>query len=344
MTAHRHPTRAPHLGSSSRGGHRPRHERGYALLSILLAVGVAAAFASVYGRHVVVDGRANLSSDQLQEAREACHSSLAVMRQSLVAGSTPPSGAATGLDAVVGVQQGGSGHQILEAVAVSPDGFGARRVAEMALDPAADSAPSGSGKLPTLSSATVSDLLTDGNLQRTDYHGSVSITGETLEGLLVVHDGAMLVLSDVIVNGTIVSADSLDVDGNLGRFNSGTAPAVLLDGNVRLEAGDELPGSAIVMPDGIVLTTGTDARLQIHGDVVAHVAILGQPGALGGNVSAVAPYLHPGLDRLGAERKPGSWSDGLDLGGSQEPRFVAFPTPSSSLSELGPILDYWSTH
>ncbi len=340
-------------GSRATRGHRitlgrritrgRRVTRGFTLIAVLVTVSLMASLVAVYSRHVVVEQRSNMSSPALLGSREACHSGLQCARQALVSGvdvfgDVPSAGGS----AHISVSSLIGGTQSIEVSAVDADGFGARRVAELALRPQAASQPSGPSSLPTLDPLTVDTLIASGALDLHHYSTSQRLSGVELSGLMIVHNGVDLELDDVVLHGAIVSADVIS-KADLGDFNALAAPRVLVDGNLRIDAHDEFPGVAILLPDGIVASGDSEARVQIHGDVIAHDLALLQAGALGGNVSAVNLQLADPdlLDRLGEDRKAPDWSGELALGATAEPATLAVIPPATALQDLLPIVTYW---
>jgi hypothetical protein len=327
-----------------RSGCRTDGSKGFALVAVLLAVAFMAGLVATYGRHVVVAGRSGMASPALLASREACHSGLTVTRQALVAGEgVVPSSIPTGDGlATVTVAMTPGGNHSVSVRSLGGDGLGARRTAEIALQPRPDSAPAGPASLPTLSAATVDALLADGSLALYEITTSQRIEDAELTGLLVVHAGVELQLADVVLHGAVISASVL-LQVTPQEFDSVQAPRLLLDGDFRVDPPSALPGLAILMPDGVVGSGSVPARIQIHGDVVAHDVSLAHEGVLAGHVLAVTSALADIalLDRVGLERRPVEWSPALDLGGAGEPAFLAIVPASTSAGALSAIIDYW---
>lgn len=334
---------SPHvLRPRSRG--RRTGATGFTLLAVLIAVAVMAGLVATYGRHVVVVGRSGMSSPQLLAAREAAHSGLAFARQAAVSGEALASGSIPVGDGEVAlsVETTAGGNQRVSAESLAGDGLGARRVAEIGLQPTAATFPAGPASLPTLNEATLDALLADESLVWHAITTSQRIGGVELSGVLVIHPGVELLLDDVVLTGAVLSASVLDGDAP-GDFDAGSAPRLVVDGNLRIDAGSGLPGLAILMPDGAVESGDADARIQIHGDVVAHDLSLLHAGVIDGHVLGVDVSLADAamLDRMGADRKSPEWSSALQLGGAAEPVFLAMVPASLSLASLSPIINYW---
>ncbi len=317
---------------------------GFTLIAVLLAVGVMAGLVTAWGRHVVVSNRGGMASPQLLASREACHSGLTLARQSLLSGEdTVPSSIPAG-DCLAGITvvETAGGHQQLAIESVGEDGLGARRKAELASQPVAVTEPTSPSSLPTMKATTVEELLADSSLVKHHYTSSTTLQGAEMAGLLVVHEGVLLQLSDVVLHGAVISSSVLEQE-EYDAFDPDEAPHLLVAGNVRIDPPYALPGLAILMPDGKVSSAVVDARIQIHGDVVAHDVSLLHSGVLSGHVSGVdvdlaSPSL---LDRMGFDRKPPAWSPALQLGVASEPVFLAIVPPSSTLGALAPIMNYW---
>jgi hypothetical protein len=317
---------------------------GFTLIAVLLAVGVMAGLVTAYGRHVVVSGRGSMASPQLLASREACHSGLTLARQAILSGeeavpATIPAG--DGL-AGISVVETESGHQQLSIESLGEDGLGARRTAQLGAQSVPASDPADPASLPTLSAPTVAGLLANPLLPKHHITESTTLQGVELSGLLVVHAGVQLNLSDVVLHGTLMSSSVLE-QVSYGAYDLNYAPRVVLTGNVRIDPPDELPGLAVLMPDGRMTSAAVDARMQIHGDVIAHSVSLLHEGVLSGHVMGVEVSLADAelLDRVGFERKQPAWSPALNLGVSSEPLFLAIVPPSSDLGSLAPIMDYW---
>ncbi len=202
--------------------------------------------------------------------------------------------------------------------------------------------PSGPGSLPTLSASKVQAVLYDGTLPRYQITASQRIEHAEITGLLVISPGVELQLADVVLHGAVMSASVLD-QAVYGNYDAATAPRLLVDGNLRIDPPSALPGLAILMPEGSVNSGAAGARIQIHGDVVAHSVSLLQKGALSGHVLGMQVTLANStlLDRLGFDRKPPEWSPALNLGGASEAVFLATVPAAASPGSLTPITDYW---
>lgn len=326
--------------------HHARPEAaGYILLTVLIAVGVITGLVAAYGRHVIVQGRGGMASMPLLESREACFSGVRFARQSLVSGAafgtqTIPAGMNSATYTVTPLPLGNTS---LFVQSVGEDGLGARRLLEVGAKPTPDSVPVSPASLPTLDAVTVAGLVADSSLPVKHFTSSQTLQGVELSGLMVVHPDVDLVLDDVVLQGAFVSSKVLD-QSEWGGYDSNIAPRLLIDGNLRIDPHASLPGVAVLMPDGAISSVGSTARVQIHGDVVAHDVQLSHSGVLAGNVSAVQSTLASPdqLDRLGLNREGIDWSSELQLGGVHEPVFLAAVPPATDSIPLGGIVDFWS--
>lgn len=137
----------------------------------------------------------------------------------------------------------------------------------------------------------------------TRFSGRTLLQGAELLGLVVLEEGTVLYLDDVILRGTIVSG---------GVTEGGKAPCVVVDGPLNITSGKALPGTAIYLPGGEVRTAeGCTPPVQIDGDLIAHALDLDARGAIHGQVAAVgelklgAGIGQPGLRRARMLRSPG---------------------------------------
>ena len=337
MRTHAHRPRGP----------RPARPAGFTLITVLVLLCIMAGLVAAYGRHVIISGRGGMSSPALAAARETCRSGLTLARQTILSGdgtvpATVPAG--DGLAGIT-VTTVADGHEQFSIQSMSQDGLGAKRTAELALQPVASSSPAGTSDLPTLSGTTVSALLANPAVHLHHITSATTLQSADLTDLYVVHPGVQLQLSDVVLKGAVISSAVL-AGAPYGNYNAGQAPRLLIAGNVRIDPASWLPGLTILMPDGIVSTAAADARIQIHGDVVAHDISLLMPGAFEGHAAGVSVALaDPSLlDRLGFDRKPPDWSSSLDLGLASEPVFLATVPPSTSTASLAAIIGYWQLH
>jgi len=115
---------------------------------------------------------------------------------------------------------------------------------------------------------------------------------QVLEGVFVVEAGAAVVLRDVTLRGVIVAESQLD--------GGGAGPSwLMLQGNVRLEPGDVLPGLAVMLPRGSVIADEQDSALQITGDIVAQrVEIAGRAALFGKILSDQRPRLSGAVEQF----------------------------------------------
>lgn len=124
------------------------------------------------------------------------------------------------------------------------------------------------------------------------------LEGEVLEGVYVIEAGAAVVLRDVTLRGTIVAESQLE--------GGAAGPSwLMLQGNVRLEPGDVLPGLAVMLPRGSVIADEPESALQIQGDVVAQrVELAGRAALFGRLLTDQTPVLSSKVEQFDAPPTP----------------------------------------
>ena len=232
--------------------------------------------------------------------------------------------------------------QVLRVDLLEGETARSHRLAEARLEPLPLLAP---GRLPTLTPEVARRLLTDERVPRVHVRGRALRQATTLTGVVVLEPGAVLYLDDVVVHGCLVSAaalreaavadglglaelDALGDPSSDGRSDRGP-PVVQVDGTLRIEPHEALPGLGVWMPDG-VLRTGPEqvGVLQLAGDVVARELVLEAPGALLGRVATLgAALLDDGLARPDPRRGLAPWAPALELDVAWVARSVAFLPP-----------------
>jgi hypothetical protein len=320
-----------------------RSEAGFTLIAAMVLAGVVSMLVATYSRHVIVDSWSSMAAEASISAREECFSNLDYARWAVEIGqpvstSLMNDGAATSI--VVSDLSGD--HKSILVQTVRQDGRDATRLAEASLLPAPLMAPATADDLPRIPMDVVTALLSDPTVAKTYISGETSLSNVDLNGLVILQDDSELRLDNVVVHGCIVSATTMSAD-SFGIFGGSDAPTLVLDGNVRIDGSDALPDLAVLMPDGRIMTGSNPGRLQIHGDVIAYTMDLDLPGALGGNCLAVGQMdIDPGIELLGAHRKPRDWSSQLELGGAWNAEFIAVVPNVPTLGEVDPIVNYWS--
>jgi hypothetical protein len=332
----RSPTRSP----------RTAGDQGYILVALLLLVGAMASIGATFSRHVVVRAHTTSLNTSFLEAQEIADSQVEFVIQSDRAG-IPVIGSkileavrseAAHHDTTLAVATLANDRMRIGLQALPTDGMGVTRLIEVEriaapknLDP---------DTLPRLAATSLAALAADLTIPRTIYTSSATVSNTILEGLVIIQTGVALTLDNVIIRGAILSEGSLQTDP-LGDFEPLAAPQLIVGGNVRILAGDDLPGLAILMPDGIISTTNADARVQIVGDTVAHDITLGCPGSLRGRLANVgAPVLHVDIEQIGAGRSALPWSPALDSHGAFDTVSIAFVPRSLTVDDLTALTDH----
>jgi hypothetical protein len=319
---------------------------GFALIGVLIIVGLVATLSATYAHHVIAGAKSNLASPSQMQAQETCRSSLELARQAMLTGATVQSSVvdSKGATTTLSVTQTAADTRSISVLTSHPDGSGASTQVSAVMVPDPSDTPSGPDALPHLSGATISALLADSSVPRLHYTADTVVSGADLAGLLVVHDGVTLTLSDVVLAGAIVSEAAV-TGGAIGAFDILSAPELVIAGNLRIDGLDALPSVAILMPDGALSTTSFDGTVQLVGDVIAHSVSLNMGGTLSGHVQAVmSSSLSSELDLIGSERKPLAWSTDLEFGDVWDASSLAVLPATSSIASLSAITDYWSNH
>ena len=323
-----------------------RDESGFTLLAVVLLVSVISTISVSYMRHIAMDNQANPVARTAVDSREVVHSGLQFAHQSMIVGDDLTAtkvdlGAA--ISPVLTVSDVTADVVRCDVRATDDHGFGKTVLVESSRMPMALSNYSHPDELPRLKPATVTDLIADTSIPKTNFAaGDTHIADTELNGLLVLADSATLYLDNVVVNGAIVSATALSHDP-FTAFDSTTAPRVVFEGNTRIQAPDFLSGVAVVLPDGVVTHTTDELSVHVEGDIVAHTCELDRPGAQRGNIATVDPLvIADAFLRPGHGRAPQRWSDELDMSGTSETEFMAFLPRYQAPADVPAVTDYWT--
>jgi hypothetical protein len=319
-------------------------QAGFTFVAVLVITSLIATLAATYAHHVTASQHTSLASAQLLEARDASISAAEYARLALLNGQTVQSSLSSsdGSSTVLTVTSPSETERNILVETSHPSGLGATRLVQATFVPDPSSSPTGPNSLPTLSQATIDALIANTDVPKTFISSNTALSDVDLQGLYIVDDGVVLQLSNVVLNGAILSEDAYAGLG-FGRFDSLQAPTIQIDGNVRIDSASYLPGVAILMPDGVLTTGYLDGRVQIEGDIVAHGIAIDRPGSVQGHIQSVNnPSLDPGLDRIWSERKPTTWSADLQFGNTWDPSSVAIVPSSPTSAEIAAIRDYWT--
>ncbi len=314
------------------------------MVAVLVISGLVATLAATYAHHQIAGQRTSLASPSLIEGREAANSGAEYARQALLTGQAVQGSYVSegGSTTTLTVSEPSVSQRDILVQSTMPNGEGAVKLIQATFTPDPTSTPSGPDDLPYLPKATIDSLLADSSVPKTWYAADTILSDVDLEGLHVVEAGVELRLSNVVLEGAIVSASSLD-DSAFGIFESASAPTLLIDGNLRIDSADYLPGVVILMPDGIVGTGWNSGTVQMHGDIVAHSVTIDSTGSVNGHIQSVTvPQLDTDLDQVWADRKPQAWTSGLAYGNTWDPSSVAVQPSYVSVGQLGSIINYWS--
>jgi hypothetical protein len=306
--------------------------------------GLMATLAATYAHHVIAGQRTSLASPSLIESREAAHSAAEYARHALLTGQPVVSSlvSASGATTTLSVSQPSSLQHDILVQSTNAAGDGSVKLVQATFTPDPTSSPSEPDDLPHLPEATIDDLLADSSVPKTWYAADAVVSDADLTGLHIIEDGVQLTLSNVALQGAVLSASALD-DASFGSFDALTAPTLVIDGNVRIDSSDDLPGIAILMPDGIVGSGWSTGAVQLHGDIVAHSVTIDSAGSVNGHIQSVSdPILDLELDQIWADRKPQAWTSDLAYGDSWDPSSVAVVPSYVTVGQLSGIINYWS--
>jgi hypothetical protein len=349
------------MTSANRSNHRcpPRDQAGFTIVAVLILVGLMAALATTYSRHVIVYAQASEVSEATLEARELIDSQIEFIIQSQRVGMAVESSRV--LDAITGGWVGHGEHLEADETAMtvgsmaasgsttedrssvltsvmSPNGMGATHLIETGRVPILIATHPDT--LPVIADDVRIDVMNDSSVPKIYYTSSTLVQDTELTGLIIVSPAAVLTLDNVIVRGAIVSEGAAD-GSELGDYSAFLAPQLVIQGNARILSDSFLGDLAVLMPDGSITTSGATARLQIEGDVIAHTAQLDCPGAVVGNIATVdALVVGSDMQRVGFGREPQDWSAVLDHHDAWETEFVAFLPRNVTLTDLAAITDF----
>jgi hypothetical protein len=350
-----------HMTSSSRPSRRPvqRDQAGFTIVAILIIIGMMAALAATYSRHVIVYALASEVSDASLEARELIDSQLEFVLQSQRVGVEVVSGKVVEamVDGWVGagehvmagrtsmsmqsMKTAGSAHDDRSSMLVHvefPNGMGATHLIETARAPALIATHP--DNLPIIENELRIELMNDSSIPKTYFSSNTLVQDTELTGLVIVNSGVVLTLDNVIVRGAVLSGGAAG-GGTLGDFSEFLAPQLVIQGNARIISESFLGGLAVLMPEGSITANGSDARLQVQGDVLAYTVSLDCPGAVIGNVASVdAAVMHTDMQRVGHGREPQDWSPVLDHHDAWNTEFVAFLPRTVTVDDLSAITSY----
>lgn len=324
-------------------GYPRRPEAGFAVVAVLLLVGLIATFSATYMRHTLMQGSTNPTTRSATQSREAVMSGLQFAQQAMLVGKeiTSTTIAVDGKAATLTLADLGDNRARCDVTSVNSYGLGSSLVAEVARVPSGLPQYNHPDQLPRIPQEKVDEIMNDSTIPKHWYGGSQHIRDTELQGVVIVENAAGLWLDNVVIEGVIVSEDAL-VDDPFGDFSWSDVPCAITEGNLTIHPGSFLPGVSVVMPDGVFTTMGgNDYSIQIEGDAIAHTLEFNRPGSLRGNVAHVATLVtHSSLERPGHGRGFTPWAEGLDMRGVWDNEFLAFVPRYTSVSELDKITGF----
>lgn len=280
---------------------RGRHEAGYVLLAALLLTTLVASLVMTYSRHALLSIDSSSVNIASQLAQDAADTGFAWAKQSLKADAAATTRLDLGDGRSVAVNVGSAAGS-LRSIDVDATTEGTSQSLQATFEVYSITGD----RLPELTAAAKTAV--NAATPMIVISGSGSYSSTELTGMIVLRAGATLTLTDVILDGSIVSQAALT--GGAGGVT------INLRGGVQIQPGAALPGCAIVAPDATISGDGSE-RVEIHGAIVASSLALPGTGALHGEVAcATAPALGAGIDQPGAGRAPRAWPSSLATGSS----------------------------
>ncbi len=319
---------------------RPRAQAGFAIVAILLVVGVMTAIALTYIRHITVRDQQSIVGKSATEAREAAHSGVQYAQQMLSVGKSELTKTLANGDGLATVQISdlSENHGRIQVQALDDYGMGSTVLAEVARVPVPQTTHP--DNLPRISAGKVTELLEDPTIPKYYYSGMTWIRDQDIYGIVVVRNTSAVLFDNVTIHGCVVSEKVLTEDP-FGDFDMSTVPCALPDGNLRITPADFLPGVAVVMPDGVFTEYHEPSSVQIEGDIVAYKLSLDTIGAIRGNIATVEPLdLSGQIERPGANRGYQRWGKGLDMHGVWSTEYMAFVPRHDTVGSLPEITNF----
>ncbi|HEX5010504.1 MAG TPA: hypothetical protein VFY71_08880 [Planctomycetota bacterium] len=303
---------------------RRARESGQVLLGVLLLAVLVSTVCLGYARHVVIAASNAEAAVAVQQAEGAADSGLVWAKQSLLAAGDRTVRLNVGSNAQVAVNVVDNG-STLRTLTIQSSASGVTQAMEGSLETYATVAD----ELPQLTSSARNAIVTHPAV--VDVVGSQSFSATTLTGIIYLHNGAHLTLTDCIVAGTIVSQPAL-----AGRWSPADCTTISLGGSIVIESDPALAGCSIVAPDAAVIGDGSEA-LQIRGCIVCDSLSLTGWGALHGQIASTSvPTLNRSIDLPGSGREPRAWPAALATGSERIGR-VSFPRPVATPAQQAAI-------
>jgi hypothetical protein len=305
-----------------------RPARGYVLITVLLLAGLIVATTAGYARHTTVDWRQSTASLWVHETREAAQSGVAFARQVLSSGQGLGTSSLTsgGRTITVSIADAGGDKRAIHVEAMT-SGLGATIQADARVYGFTQDT------LPTLGTAAVRAVQTDA--AAVACSGTMTLADRVITGTLRLATGCNLTLRDVVLHGSIVSEAALRGP----PYRDGDSTTLTMENGVRIEPTSVLPGCAILMPDGAIISVAS-SEVELHGAVVGRTLSLAGTGSADAQVVASQPFRLPStIDRPGFGRAPQAWPAALQPS-ALGLRSLAFQTTATTAEELTAIRTY----
>jgi hypothetical protein len=324
-----HPGRAPHAPAR-------RREAGWVLAATLVMSSLAIAVTVTYARHAILAKKSLEYGKGASEVEEASRSGLEKVRERMLDGDPPGTvGEGTHDESITP-----TGEEVIGEREVLPDQRREVRVH-------ATSGPDVTGEEfrtkvrgrvepedgPTKDRTTIEcddgQPLLAGSLMV--ISGPVDFTGVQLSGLMLLEEGAVLTLTDVVLRGTILTRHG--VCKSYPQAEGANRPKVRVFGGLRLLAGTELPDTAMSAPDAI-LETDDLSSIEMRGFVSAdQIRIKGRGSMKGMVVSGELEEIDAEVSRPGHGRGVEDYPEPVKPGAEKFVR-VAFPNDPVSAATL----------
>lgn len=302
-----------------------RAQSGYVLMVVLLLAGLMVATTAAYARHAMLDWRVSTASLWVHESRESASSGMAFAKQVLASGGSCGTTEVVAGDNTVTVEitEAGPDERSIRVDATSGQ-LGSTVIAT------ADVFGLPGNVLPSLTAAGAASVLSDGSAVK--LSGKQTLTGQTYAGTLILAKGADITLSDVVVQGAIVSETALSAP----PYAEPDEVKLTLAAGARVGPSSVLADCGIFIPDG-ALTVQAGCSVEVHGVVVAASLDVQGTGSMDSHVVAAQPFALPaGIDRPGLGRSPLDWPSALTCSSFGVAR-LAFPPQAPPDGELAAI-------
>lgn len=327
----------------TRGVHATRRQRGWVVLATLILSAAAASITVAWARHVVLAKGTLEMAHGASRREEASRSGLSRAREQMRQG-TPPGTADDGQEDTVVTNDGDEvtverrvkshDRREIKINARRPGGDFQEEASvrgEAQIVPAgrrpgsAEPGPSERRtRLDCETGAMLAGLLTIVN-------GTTTYQDTELTGLFLLEEGSKLTLEDVVLRGAIVTRAGLCEDN--APTTGGARPQVDVYGGVRILAGTELPGCAVVGPD-LLFRADPSARLEVRGTLVAEqVDVPCRSTIKGLVVGEREEAVGSKTKRPGHGRGAPSWPSFV-VAGKERVTAISFPALAPSEAEL----------